>query len=312
MKEVAINQKYKDSVFRMLFNNKKELLSLYNAVNGTTYENVDDLEINTLDDGVFMKMKNDISFVLGFNLYEHQSTKCGNIALRFLLYVSDLLSGMVVRDDLYKSKVIHIPAPRFIVFYNGHEITEDRVLYKLSDQYEKKLSAPELELTATLININEDHNPELMNACRTLKDYSIFVGRIRKYTKTMILEEAVKRAVSECIAEGILADFLSKKRAEVIRVSVLEYNEELHLKNVYQDGYDDCAAQKDAIILEKDAVIAEKDHALAEKDNELSKDKTIIAEKDAALAKKDLALAELNDRISKLEALLADLTSKDN
>ncbi len=137
-----------------------------------------------------------------------------------------------------------------------------------------------------------------MNACRTLKDYSIFVGRIRKYAKTMILEEAVKSAVAECIAEGILADFLSKNRAEVIRVSVLEYNEELHLKNVYQDGYDDCAAQKDAIILEKDAIIAEKDHALAEKDN--------------ALAKKDLALAELNDRISKLEALLADLTSKDN
>ncbi len=146
MKEVAINQKYKDSVFRMLFNNKKELLSLYNAVNGTTYENVDDLEINTLDDGVFMKMKNDISFVLGFelNLYEHQSTKCGNIALRFLLYVSDLLSGMVVRDDLYKSKVIHIPAPRFIV--NGHEITEDRVLYKLSNQYEKNFLHRSLNL----------------------------------------------------------------------------------------------------------------------------------------------------------------------
>ena len=293
MKEVAINQKYKDSVFRMLFNNKKELLSLYNAVNGTTYENVDDLEINTLDDGVFMKMKNDISFVLGFelNLYEHQSTKCGNIALRFLLYVSDLLSGMVVRDDLYKSKVIHIPAPRFIVFYNGHEITEDRVLYKLSDQYEKKLSAPELELTATLININEDHNPELMNACRTLKDYSIFVGRIRKYAKTMILEEAVKSAVAECIAEGILADFLSKNRAEVIRVSVLEYNEELHLKNVYQDGYDDCAAQKDAVILEKDAA---------------------IAAKDAVIAEKDAALTEMNARISELEALLANLINKDN
>lgn len=293
MKKVTINQKYKDSVFRMLFNNKLELLSLYNAVNGTNYENADDLEINTLDDGVFLKMKNDISFVFGFelNLYEHQSTKCGNIALRFLFYVSDLFSGMIIRDDLYKTKVIEIPAPRFIVFYNGQEIAEDRVIYKLSDQYATKLSAPELELTVTLININENHNPELMNACRTLKDYSIFVGRIRKYALTMVLEKAVKKAISECIAEDILADFLSKNRAEVIRMSVLEYNEELHLKNVYQDGYDDCAAQKDAVILEKDAA---------------------IAAKDAVIAEKDAALTEMNARISELEALLANLINKDN
>ena len=107
----------------------------------------------------------------------------------------------------------------------------------------------------------------------------------------MILDEAVTKAVNECIAEGILAEFLSKNQSEVIRVSVLEYNEELHLKNVYQDGYDDCAAQKDAVIHEKDAVIAEKDIELAEKDN---------------------ALEKMNARISELEARLSELTNKDS
>ena len=235
------NRNYKDSVFRMLFKKKAELLSLYNAVNGTHYDNVDDLEINTLEEGVFMKMKNDISFVFGFelNLYEHQSSKCGNIALRYLFYVSDLLAGKVVKEDLYKSKVIMIPAPRFVVFYNGEDMKEDRVTYKLSEQFEKKIEYPELELIATVININENRNPELMAACEALRGYSIFVGRIRKYSSIMDISDAVSKAVNYCIENGILADFLKKNRAEVIRMSVLEYNEELHLKNVHQDGYEE-------------------------------------------------------------------------
>ena len=101
MKEATINRKYKDSVFRMLFDSKEELLSLYNAVNGTHYENAEDLEINTLKEGVFMKMKNDISFVFGFelNLYEHQSTKCGNMPLRFFFYVAELFAGITEKED---------------------------------------------------------------------------------------------------------------------------------------------------------------------------------------------------------------------
>ncbi len=212
--ELTANRNYKDSVFRMLFKEKAELLSLYNAVNGTHYDNVDALEINTLEEGVFMKMKNDVSFVFGFelNLYEHQSSKCGNIALRYLFYVSDILAGKVVKEDLYKNKVIMIPAPRFIVFYNGSDMKEDRLVYKLSEQFEKKLEYPELELVATVININENRNPEIMSACEALKGYSIFVGRIRKYSVDMDITDAVSKAVDECISEGILTDFLLKNR----------------------------------------------------------------------------------------------------
>ena len=239
--ELKANRRYKDSIFRMLFKEKAELLSLYNAVNGTNYNNIDDLEINTLEEGVFMKMKNDISFVFGFelNLYEHQSTKCGNIALRFLFYVADLLAGKVVKEDLYKSKIIMIPAPRFVVFYNGEDMKEDRVTYRLSEQFEKRIEYPELELIVTVINVNENHNPEIMSACEALKGYSVFVARIRKYALEMDIESAVSRAIDECIKEDILAEFLMKNRAEVQRMSVLEYNEELHIKNVHQDGYDE-------------------------------------------------------------------------
>ena len=75
--QINVNFKYKDTVFRMLYKSKKELLSLYNAVNGTAYVNEDDLEIVTLENAVYMSMKNDISCLLDMNLqiYEHQLCK---------------------------------------------------------------------------------------------------------------------------------------------------------------------------------------------------------------------------------------------
>ena len=81
-----------------------------------------------------------------------------------------------------------------------------------------------------MLNINFGHNQELMDKCQTLKEYSQYVDRVRKYAKRMQIEEAVERAVTECIREGILADFLSSQRAEVIAVSIFEYNEEEEMK----------------------------------------------------------------------------------
>ena len=90
MTEAKVNRKYKDTIFRMLFKEKENLLSLYNAVNGTSYVDTDGLEITTLQDAVYMNYKNDVSFVFDFelNLYEHQSTVNPNMPLRDLIYVT--------------------------------------------------------------------------------------------------------------------------------------------------------------------------------------------------------------------------------
>ena len=76
VKVPAANRNYKDTVFRMLFSNRKNLLSLYNAVNQRDYKNPDDLEIVTLENAIYMGMKNDLAFIIDTNLYlyEHQST----------------------------------------------------------------------------------------------------------------------------------------------------------------------------------------------------------------------------------------------
>ena len=106
---------------RALFAEKKHLLSLYNAVNGTDYTNEDDLEVNTLDNVIYMKMKNDISFLFGFslNLYEHQSSMNPNMPPADLFYVADLLQKIVKDKNLYSSSRVGIPTPRFVMFYNG-------------------------------------------------------------------------------------------------------------------------------------------------------------------------------------------------
>lgn len=72
-----------------------------------------------------------------------------------------------------------------------------------------------------MLNINFGHNKELMDKSRTLREYAQYVDRVRKYAKLMRIEEAVERAVAECIKEGILEDFLSSQKAEVIAVSIL-------------------------------------------------------------------------------------------
>lgn len=235
------NRNYKDTMFRILFRDKDKLLSLYNAVNGTHYTDVENLRITTLENAIYMNMKNDLSFVFDFSLsiYEHQSTMNPNIPLRDLFYVSKVLQGLTKDEDLYGSKEVKIPTPRFIVFYNGREEMPEKWTRKLSDLYEKNVAEPELELIVTVYNVNMGRNPSLFEACQTLKEYAQYVALVRKYVENMPVEEAVECAVTECIQKGILRDFLMQNRAEAIEVSIFEYNEEQHIKNEKKISYED-------------------------------------------------------------------------
>ena len=222
------NRKYKDTIFRMLFSDKKNLLSLYNAINKTAYEDSEELEIVTLKNAIYMGMKNDLAFIIDTNLflYEHQSTYNPNMPLRDLLYISAEYQKIVDHKSLYSSVLQKIPAPYFIVFYNGTEKEEEYWENSLSEAYENVIGEPKLELKVITLNINEGHNKELMEQCRILGEYAQYVAKVRKYTKEMNLDAAVERAVDECIQEGILEDFLWANRAEVLKVSIFEYDKE--------------------------------------------------------------------------------------
>lgn len=238
-KELHVVKKHKDTVFRMLYNDREKLLELYNALNGTVYENTGELEICTLENAIYMGFKNDVSFLFDSEmcLYEHQSSFNPNMPLRDLFYISRQLQKYVVGKTLYSSKLVQIPVPRFVVFYNGTQEQPERRLLRLSDAFEKKVSSPELEVTVTMLNINLGKNRELMEKCKTLREYCMFVECIRKYAEQMDIGEAVERAVTECIRNDILADFLSAQRAEVIAMSIFEYNEEEEMKKIRADEF---------------------------------------------------------------------------
>ena len=236
----AANRQYKDTVFRMLFSEKENLLSLYNAVTGNAYQNADDLKIVTLENAIYMGMKNDLAFMLETNiyLYEHQSTLNPNIPLRDLIYIGIEYQQYVNNKSLYSSRLQKIPAPKFMVFYNGTDAVDDRVELRLSNAYEHLAGEPDLELKVLMLNVNEGHNKELMEQCQTLKEYAIYVARVRKYTSEMNLNDAVARAIDECIKEGILVEFLRKNRSEVKMVSILEYDKEWEEKKLRKAEYE--------------------------------------------------------------------------
>lgn len=246
MKEdTIVNRNHKDRLFRKLFDgsdNKENLLSLYNAVNDTDYTDASALEITTLEDAIYLGMKNDVSFLIEstMNIYEHQSTFCPNMPLRGLCYAAKLYEQYIDKNSLnvYGRRKIEIPIPKYMVFYNGEDRLPDRMKLLLSQMFElkEKNTEGEFQWTATMLNINAGHNQELMERCRPLYEYAVFMGKIRTYQETLPLAVAADQAVEECIKEGILETFLRKHRAEVKDLILTEYDEQKVRNAFYEDG----------------------------------------------------------------------------
>ena len=238
---LPVNRIYKDRLYKMIFNDKSELLKLYNAINGTHYDDPAMLTITTLDNAIYMTMENDLSFIIDMRLalYEQQSTVNPNLPLRFLMYITDIYSAYTKDMNIYGSKKVQIPLTSFVIFYNGMKSQPDRTEFLLSELFHPTTDQPALELKAVMLNINKGHNQELMNACHTLRDYSEYVARIRTYSAEMPLTDAVEKAITECIHENILRDFLLKNRAEAKAMSIYEYDEEKTLRMFREEGYED-------------------------------------------------------------------------
>ena len=299
-RRVLVKRKYKDILFRFIFKDKKELLQLYNAINGTSYKNPDDLLITTMEDVIYIGMKNDLSFLIAneINLYEHQSTVNKNMPLRGLLYLAKMYESYVETNGLnrYQKKLIPLPFPRFIVFYNGEEEIGEELYLKLSDAFEKREEEPAVECVAKFININYGHNQELMQKCERLGEYSYFVASVRNYLKEGCNQkEAVTCAVNECIEKGILKDVLEKHRAEVVDMFLTTFDRKMYEEALREEGREE---------LEKKYEELSKDHAELSKDHaELSKDHAELSKDHAELSKQ---LEAERKRNAELEALLAE------
>ena len=247
---MAGNRQYKSDVFSMLLEEPKNALEVFNAVNGTDYDDPSMVEIYLLDKGVSLSIYNDASFILDMNLslYEHQSTYNPNIPLRNLIYLANLLQKLVGKRDLYGSRLIKIPTPRFAVFYNGTDQRPEVEELRLSTAFENLMDEPEIELVCKVYNINQGKNVDLLEHCKVLKEYMFFVDKVRYYVKELggvqeMLQEAIERAIDDCIKNHIWEDFLKARREEVAKVVQLDYTwerrEELIRKEEYEEGLED-------------------------------------------------------------------------
>ena len=229
MEDTETNRTFKDSVFTMLFGEKEKLLELYNAIENKSYGMDTDIRITTLGSAVYKGVVNDISFVIDGKLVvliEHQSTINENMPLRMLIYLAENYKKIVNSDELYAEKRIPIPKPEFIVLYNGLDKFPDHETYKLSDMYaEPDVEAlGRLELEVEVYNINEGRNAEMVKRSEALKGYSFFIYLAREYAKTMVdRDAAIKQAIDDCIAQGVLGKFLKENSTKVFNMLTQEW-----------------------------------------------------------------------------------------
>ena len=178
------NREHKDSVFVDLFYQdetaKKNLLSLYNALHDTNYEDETIIRKVKIDDVLYKNFKNDIScevngLVLVFG--EHQSTINRNMPLRCLMYVGRAYEQLVDSKARYRTTLVKIPTPEFYVFYNGEKEQPLEQVLTLSDAFMNPVGENSVELKVKVININSDKAHEVLDKCGILKEYSQFADK---------------------------------------------------------------------------------------------------------------------------------------
>jgi hypothetical protein len=250
---MAGNREYKSDVFSMLMEDKRNALELYNAVNGSDYTDPELVEMQTLDKGISLTVRNDAAFVLDMNLsvYEHQSTICPNMPIRELIYFTYIVERMIRKRNIYGKSLVRIPIPRFAVFYNGQEDQPAQYDMRLSDAFERPVEHPEIELICRVYNINSGYNKELMDKCRVLKEYMIFVDYVRENHKENDyenLQDAIERAIDRCIEENVLREFFMEHRLEVVKVMQLDYTFDrqimLEREDARREGLEDGQAKE--------------------------------------------------------------------
>ena len=239
-----INKKYKDRLFAFIFGreeNKAWTLELYNALNGSSYTDPNEIEITTLEDVLYMSMKNDVSILLQdrLSLYEQQSTYNPNMPVRQLMYIGKLYDSYIERHSYnrYGTKIIPLPVPKLYVFYNGAKDIEDEILY-LSDAFPDNVDLNEADITVRvhLYNINKGHNKGIKDSCKPLSEYAWLVDTIRENKKSMALEAAVDAAIEKMPKDFVIYSFLYKNRSEVKMNSLTEYDEEATMEMFKRDA----------------------------------------------------------------------------
>ena len=244
------SREYKDRLFSFIFGspgNEAWTLSLYNAVNGTSYGDPSTVEINTIREALYLGMHNDVSFLIAdeVSVYEQQSTYNPNMPLRMMQYAGNLYERYVVGRGLnkYGERLLRLPVPRLVVFYNGQKDKPDESVLRLSDSFPEG-AVSDIEVRVRMVNINEGRSPELLAACSPLREYSWLVARVREAVAAGTdVGDAVDRAITAMPKEFEIKSFLEEHRAEVVGMLLTEYDEAKAMELFRAEGHKEGRAE---------------------------------------------------------------------
>ena len=277
--EVHANREHKSRLFSYIFGReetKARTLSLYNSLSGTDYTDPNDITITTIEDVIYMGMKNDLSYIVcdraslydALNLNEHQSTPNPNMPIREFLYAAKLYDKYLKQNkkNQYSSVLIPLPIPKLVMLYNGKADMPDESTMRLSDAFragirqnilakneeatgfsEEELkeevekvfekASPDIEVTVRMVNINYGHSPKILSTCEPLNEYAWLIDRIRSNVAAgMELEQAADKALDDMPNEYELKEQLIAHRAEVVGMWITEYNEEETMQMFKEEG----------------------------------------------------------------------------
>ncbi|MBR1486203.1 MAG: hypothetical protein IJ597_02980 [Synergistaceae bacterium] len=252
----SVNTKHKDRLFRFIFGYPENIewtLSLFNAISGTNYNDPSAIEFNTIEDAIYLGMKNDISFIFfllyELDLWEHQSSFNPNMPIRCLIHIAQLYDKFIQENNLnrYSRKILKLPRAKFYCFYNGTEDQPEEKILKLSDSFGEN-SDSDLEVRVKMININYGKNKKLMDSCQPLKEYAWIIEMVRQYEKTLkSLEKAFDFVLSIIPEDFVIRKFLLAHKAEVKGMFLTEYDEKKQRKldrdEAREEGFEEGIAQ---------------------------------------------------------------------
>ena len=231
----GINREYRDRLFKFIFGNEENkdwTISLYNALRWPDSKEADaeSITFNTIEDVLYMGMKNDVSFLVGdcITFFEQQAKYNPNMPMRFFIYAA-MVYQKYIQDkenvfNMYSPTLQRAPSPRCVCFYNGNSEIDDCTVLKLSDAFGGK---SDIEVNVTLLNINYGRNKDLLDRCKPLKEYSWFTTTVtEKQNEGMSHGEAVNAALDEMPDDFLIKKFLILNRVEVKDMCLTEYDEE--------------------------------------------------------------------------------------
>jgi hypothetical protein len=248
---VSVNRQIKDGVFRLLFDDPERAAELYYSLSDEKCT-PDEISIITITTTISGELKNDLAFVVRGKVMvvgEHMSSPYENMPVRLLMYIGLLYEKWIKMKGeekfIYGRTLYKIPTPAFVVFYNGTEKKPEKEILSLSNAFDTQMDEElgNLELKVPVYNINKGMNEELFSKSPHLRQYAEFIAKLREFTNRCDdYSQAVERAVSYCIDNNVLTEFLKKEGGRIVSI-LSTYDPEVAIRVRTEERVEDIAKE---------------------------------------------------------------------